>query len=490
MRTKILTALLILALSVGIFALPAAAADETNFTLNYDLAAQTVTVEGNGLTAGAFLSLQGFVNDAEDYLDQLTVAEDGTVSCTYPSNGFANGDTLKVIIGGADLSEPVVLTVVVQVVTEEIQRVQEDDEHLIFSGGWTERVQIGKFDKHIAKQANKKNETMSFTFEGDYFRLISYQSYSQCRFDLYVDGEKIENPDAITDPEDPGYDPGKSFDLYEKGADASFKVPVAEMYLSHGVHTVTVIIVGKHPKSVGYNMYLDAVEIGGEFVENEADALVDDEVLIGSSKAVSFDVLSNDNVPEGTQLADIVFEQPEKGTVELKNGLLVYTPDTLDLSGDSFTYTVGDETATVNLVYTGSIRYEETFVSDGLVFDNNAEKAMKWGNYKLAAYSGGSAKRSSQAGDTVTVTFYGSAIEVIGYMSKSRGQFKVTLDGEIVETEATSYHDSYDVRYQWPVFSAEGLDETQHTLIIEVLGKRAPKALGTAIDIDAFVVTK
>ncbi len=115
---------------------------------------------------------------------------------------------------------------------------------------------------------------------------------------------------------------------------------------------------------------------------------------------------------------------------------------------------------------------------------------MKWGNYKLAAYSGGSAKRSSQAGDTVTVTFYGSAIEVIGYMSKSRGQFKVTLDGEIVETEATSYHDSYDVRYQWPVFSAEGLDETQHTLIIEVLGKRAPKALGTAIDIDAFVVTK
>ena len=476
MKRKALLMLLILALTVGIFSLPAAAADGDSFTLDYDLAAQTVTVEGSGLTAGAFLSLQGFVNDADDYLDQLTVAEDGTVSCTYPSNGFANGDTIKVIIGGADLAEPVTLQVLVSVITGEVTRVQEDDEHLIYSTGWTERVQIGKFDKHIAKQASKKNETVSFTFEGDYFQLISYNSYSQAIIDVYVDGVKRH-----------------TIDLYVANANGNFKVPVAETYLPYGEHTVTAVISGKAAKSVGYNMYLDAVEISGAFVEGDAGALQDDEVLIGSSKATTFDVLLNDDVPEDAVIVEytplVNADGDEIGTLALNNGLFTFTPTAIDLRGASFTYTVGEQTATVNLVYADSIRYEETFASDDLIF-GNASRDAKWNNYRLAAYSGGSAKRSSQAGDTVTIEFYGSAIEVIGYMSKSRGQFKVTLDGTVVEEEATTYHDSYDVYYQEPIYSIDELSNTQHTLVIEVLGKRAPRALGTAIDIDAVVVTK
>ncbi len=358
-----------------------------------------------------------------------------------------------------------------------IRRVQESDEHLIYSAGWTDRVQINKFDKHIAKQASKKNETVSFTFKGNYFGLISYKSYSQGIFDVYVDGEKMH-----------------TVDLYEKGADASFKVPVAEMNLPYGEHTVTIVIVGKNPKSVGYNMYLDAVEIRGEFVEGEAGALVDDEVTVKGGKATIFDALLNDEVPAGTLIDS--FTQPKNaddeivGTVTLDNGLFSFTPNTIDLRDASFTYTVGGETATVTLKYVESgVRYEETFVSEDVVF-GNAMKAPKWGSYKLAAYSGGSAKRSSQAGDTMTITFYGTGIDVIGYLSKSRGLFKVTLDGVENPEPFSCYDNSYDKLYKKSIYNAENLDRGVHTLTIEVLGKKAPKALGTAIDIDAFVVTK
>ncbi len=128
-------------------------------------------------------------------------------------------------------------------------RVQEFDEHLLYSDGWTNRVQIGKFYNHIAKQASKKNESMSFTFVGNYFNIISYKSYSQGIFDVYVDDEKID-----------------SVDLYVTGADTNFKEKVAETFLPYGEHTVLIKIAGKNAKSVGYSMYIDAVEIRGEFV--------------------------------------------------------------------------------------------------------------------------------------------------------------------------------------------------------------------------------
>ncbi len=296
-------------------------------------------------------------------------------------------------------------------------------------------------------------------------------------FDVYVDGEKV----------------GESIDLYTPGADTSFKIPVAATELPYGKHTVTVTIVGKNAKSVGYNMYIDAVDIRGVFVVPDAGALVDDEVLIGTSKATQFDVLFNDDVPEGTTVTE--YTQPIKGsgTVELVDGLFVYTPTTIDLSGDSFTYTAAGNTATIYLNYAETVRYEETFQSDDLVFgrvEEETPKAAKWAGYKLAAYSGGSAKRSSQAGDTVTITFYGTGVDVIGYLSKTRGQFKVTLDDEVVSEEESCYDNSYDKFYNTSIYMVDGLEKAQHTLTIEVLNKRAKGSLGTAIDIDAFVVNK
>ncbi len=369
----------------------------------------------------------------------------------------------------------------VTVINPDETYVQEDDENLLFSAGWNVRAQIGKFDNHFAMHASKKNETMQFTFIGNYFELLSYKSYSQARFDVYVDGVKIDNPDAITDPEDIGYDKGMSYDLYEKGTpDTSFKIPVAGTAVPYGEHTVTVVIVGKHPKSVGYNMYLDAVKIYGEFVSaSGSGSLQDDEIPMTSVKAVTYDVLLNDDVaPEA--VVDSVTDGVNGTTEITDDGLIVYTPTKIDLRGDEFTYTVGDQTATVRVSYAEGVKIRVEETASMVTFEG-----AKWKSYKLAAYSGGAAMRSSTKDETVTITFYGSSIDVIGYKSWSRGQFSVSIDGGTALTYS-SFDKSYDKFYKEPIYQSGDLGLGEHTLVLTVLGKKDTVALGTAIDIDAF----
>ncbi|HCC34367.1 MAG TPA: hypothetical protein DEQ02_01535, partial [Ruminococcaceae bacterium] len=100
--------------------------------------------------------------------------------------------------------------------------------------------------------------------------------------------------------------------------------------------------------------------------------------------------------------------------------------------------------------------------------------------------------RSSVKDDTITVEFYGTGIDIIGYKSWSRGQAEVTLDesGAAVVTLVETFDASYDMHYQYPVYSVSGLTPGNHTLKIRVTGERDFLASGNAIDVDAFVVHK
>ena len=290
-------------------------------------------------------------------------------------------------------------------------------------------------------------------------------------FDIYVDGEKMN--------EEP-------YDLYQLGSDAAFKQVVAETELPYGEHTVTLVIVGRNPSSIGNNVYVDAVGIIGEFIES-TDKLVDDEALVITDQPMSINVMTNDDIPADTAITE--FTQPESGSVKFENGMFVFTPEKMDLSDDEFTYSYGGETATVALKYAGSIRYEDTLkaVRDGLGNESNVPHG--WGDYSLVRYSGGSAIRSGQAGDTITVKFYGAGIEIIGYKSWSRGIVDITVDG--VKTAVDTFDMTYDKTYGQPIYAVSGLNpDNEHTLTIKVTGDRFFLASGGAIDIDAFVVTK
>ncbi|HCC34238.1 MAG TPA: hypothetical protein DEQ02_00830 [Ruminococcaceae bacterium] len=350
-------------------------------------------------------------------------------------------------------------------VPAKIYKAQENDPGLAYSGSWGDRAQIGRFDGHLAKQASKIGSSVSFTFKGTGFKIVSYKSYSQGIFDVYIDGEKKA-----------------SVNNYEPGSDASFQNDVYKNFsLPDGVHTVTITISGRDAKSIGSNIYIDAVHLAGSFVK--PSTLMDDQAVVVSAAPVEIDVLANDGEVSG-DIELLEEDLPESGEVKIVNGKLVFTPHRMAVKDETFTYRAGDATATVTLVYANIIRYEETFkaVADG----KNAGGA--WESFSFARYSGGSAIRSGKKGDTLEITFYGTGIEIIGYKSWSRGKAEITLDGA---AKTIDTHDmSYDRLYDTSVYNSGTIIEGTHTLKIKVLDERNILANGSAIDIDAFVVSK
>ncbi|HCC35091.1 MAG TPA: hypothetical protein DEQ02_05450 [Ruminococcaceae bacterium] len=340
---------------------------------------------------------------------------------------------------------------------------ENQKDYLIFSSGWGNRAQIGRFSGHIAKQASKVGETLTFTFIGSYFELLSYKSYSQGMFDIYVDGVKTN--------EEP-------YDLYQLGVDGAFQYAVGGTAVPYGEHTVMVVITGRNPSSIGNNVYIDAVGIAGELVKPVN--LTDDQAIVLNDAPVEIDVLANDGEVSGT-LELVQEDLPQSGVAEIVNGKIVFTPTKMSVKDETFSYKVGDATATVTLIYADTIRYEETFTA--------VNKIGTWQSFNFAAYSGGSALRSSVEDDTITVEFYGSGIDLIGYKSWSRGIVDITIDG--TTTTVDTFDMTYDKTYGQTIYSVSGLDrEELHTLEIRVTGDRYFLASGNAIDIDAFVVHK
>ncbi|HCC35750.1 MAG TPA: hypothetical protein DEQ02_09035 [Ruminococcaceae bacterium] len=366
----------------------------------------------------------------------------------------------------------------------DIIKIQENDSHLIYNGNWGLRAQIGRFDEHVAKSSSQTNASVSFTFKGTGFSLISYKSYSQGTFDVYIDGVK-----------------DKSVNNYQPGTDSAFQqVVYRNRMLEDAVHTVTIVLTGRQDPSIGSNVYVDAFEIIGVLDGfTQGGTLVDDDVMIVDASPIIIDVLANDNVDDSAVIELISFN-----TATLRSGMVAivddgkkikYTPDRLvACDDDEFTYTVDGETATVTLIFAEKMTYQENFISEDLKFGNNdhPQKTPGWGDYNLAAYWNSSAKRSNQAGDMVEITFYGTGIEIIGYKSWSRGQFEATIwNGGVPFTKTVSCFDpSYDTHYRASVYNSkdEGLALTEgwHTLIIKVRGDKETDALGTAIDIDAI----
>ncbi|HCC34956.1 MAG TPA: hypothetical protein DEQ02_04715 [Ruminococcaceae bacterium] len=349
---------------------------------------------------------------------------------------------------------------IAELIAETLLRVQEYDENLIFSAGWKQRAQIGKFDEHIAMQASAVGESLTFTFMGDYFEILSYVSYSQGRFDIFVDGEKIND---------------EPIDLYAKGVTGTYKITVGGTELPYDIHTVTLVTLERNPQSIGRNVYIDAVSINGTFVQ--PSQLTDDQVIVQSGDPIEIDVSAND-ITKGDILIDT---PPASGTVQVVDNKIIFTPTTMNVKDETFTYKLGNSTATVELIYADSIRYEETFPA--------VVKSGSWESISFKHYSGGSTLSSSVKDDTITVKFYGTGIEIIGYKSWSRGIVDITVDG--VKTTVDTFDMTYDKTYGQAIYAVSGLNpDDEHTLTIRVTGDRFFLASSNVIDIDAFVVSK
>jgi hypothetical protein len=97
----------------------------------------------------------------------------------------------------------------------------------------------------------------------------------------------------------------------------------------------------------------------------------------------------------------------------------------------------------------------------------------------------GGMRFSETAGDKATLTFRGTSIAWIGYRGPDAGIARVELDG--VSSEVDTYSPAQ--KFQEAVFTATGLADTNHTLTIEVSGRKNDASTAARIVADAFDVT-
>jgi hypothetical protein len=104
----------------------------------------------------------------------------------------------------------------------------------------------------------------------------------------------------------------------------------------------------------------------------------------------------------------------------------------------------------------------------------------------LRAWSAGAALLSTAPGAQATFVFTGTAIDWIGARGTESGIARVFLDGVFV-TEVDLYSPTEQI--QAAVFTAAGLADASHTLMIEVTGRQNPASQKALVVVDAFDVT-
>ncbi len=109
------------------------------------------------------------------------------------------------------------------------------------------------------------------------------------------------------------------------------------------------------------------------------------------------------------------------------------------------------------------------------------------GNYKDTETA------SRTAGDTMTLTFTGTGVELYGSLDMNGGLCRVELDGRILADEISQYPENvdfpgmsrgYEKQYGRCLFHTGDLVETSHTLKVTVLGRSVPEAQNTYTSID------
>jgi hypothetical protein len=162
-------------------------------------------------------------------------------------------------------------------------------------------------------------------------------------------------------------------------------------------------------------------------------------------------------------------------TAGVANGTHTLTATARDAAGN-FT-TSAARTVTVNNAAQATKRFEET--------DPSIAYTSGWSSDSQGGLSGGTAAVSNSAGAQATFTFTGTSVSWIGGRSFETGIAQVFLDGSLVSTLDTY---SKTVEVQVPMFTATGLANTSHTLVIQATGQQNAAAVSAFIILDAFDV--
>ncbi len=164
-------------------------------------------------------------------------------------------------------------------------------------------------------------------------------------------------------------------------------------------------------------------------------------------------------------------------TVALRPGMYQFRTKALDYSGNESSWMTGQ-----NLRLAA---YQEASTAPA----GKVGYTGTWTRHLATAYYGGSARHTSKAGHTATLTFTGGRqVAWIAPKGPSRGYAYVYLDG--AKVAAVNLYSS-SAQYRKVVFAKTNLTPSvTHTLKVYVTGTKPTASTGTRVDIDGFVLLR
>jgi hypothetical protein len=107
-----------------------------------------------------------------------------------------------------------------------------------------------------------------------------------------------------------------------------------------------------------------------------------------------------------------------------------------------------------------------------------------WGQGTSPAASGGAYLATGTAGSTLTLTFTGTGVKVIGTLDNCSGNAEITVDG--VSQTVNFYRTSG--AWQQVAYRLANLPRAPHTIRVRVTGTKDSASCGPWIYVDAFEV--
>ena len=192
-------------------------------------------------------------------------------------------------------------------------------------------------------------------------------------------------------------------------------------------------------------------------------------------------------------IADVYIDNTKVGTIDYYDGTTQFQKILFAKTG------LSNSTHTLKIVRTGSknplslgttINLDFVEIDDALptTYEENNPNAIyngSWSDFLNPGNFGGNAKYASTAGASVEFSFRGYSVQLIGYKSKYYGIADVYVDG--AKVGSTDYYNSTTL-FKQVLFRKDDLANGSHKIKLVLSGSKNPVAVGTSINIDAFVV--
>jgi hypothetical protein len=391
-------------------------------------------------------------------------------------------------------------------------RVEESDASVRLAGAWTASDASWGWSGGAAVQSTTAGATATFTFNGTSVRWIGSRGRGMGIASVRVDAG-----------------PAREVDLFARPTDEIHTPIVTISDLASGQHTLTIEVTGRKNNEAQSNVVVvDAFDVQPSFTvshwqDTDPDARFSAGGWTKSSTNFPWSGSGVSNLPElpvtaqetqtaganmvlpfrGVGISWIGYRGPDAGIASVQvDGA---APSEIDLYAPTATYQpvvytasgLADANHTLTIQATGrknvassaarvvvdafdvitpGRRYEE--------YEPSITYVGVWTPHNEArVWSEGAAATSNLPGTTATFRFTGTSVTWVGCRKGSAGgTARVSLDGAVVREIRLA--ETYPIEgYQKPVFRAEGLANTAHTLVIEVISND-----GSYVVVDAFDV--